>query len=152
MDQYFLDSVKSNFIKQIQELDEQEKYFLIEDQIGQAVGDEMDMISNALESDFILKLHNRNKFLRKKLFYALSKVEDGTYGSCEDCNQKISMGRLLARPTATLCIQCKEGQEKEESMIHTKGIVTALWATKPTGAMNTEAAGATLKAINRGEI
>lgn len=152
MDQYFLDSVKSNFIKQIRELDEQEKYFLIEDQIGQAVGDEMDMISNGLESDFILKLHNRNKFLRKKLFYALRKVEDGTYGSCEDCNQKISMGRLIARPTATLCIQCKEGQEKEESMIQTKTLNSTWWANRSTEATTEETIGATLKAINRGEI
>lgn len=152
MDQNFLDTVKGNFIKQIMELDEQEKYLFIEEQIGQAVGDEMDQISNALESDFILKLHNRNKFLRKKIFYALKKVEDGTYGSCEDCNQKIGMGRLLARPTATLCIQCKEGQEKEESLTHERVTGQNLWNNMgdTKAAILNEVV--TIKAISRGEF
>lgn len=117
MDDQFLDQLKLNFKKQINDLDEQEKFIFVEEQIRQAAGDEMDLISNGFESDFLLKLHSRNKQLRKKIVYALSKIEEGTYGSCEECQQKIGLARLIARPTATLCIQCKEGQEKEESMI-----------------------------------
>ena len=37
---------------------------------------------------------------------ALARIDDGTYGICERCGQKISVGRLEARPTATLCIDC----------------------------------------------
>ncbi|MBM7503986.1 TraR/DksA family transcriptional regulator [Agromyces aurantiacus] len=37
---------------------------------------------------------------------ALAKIDAGTYGTCERCGQKISVGRLEARPTATLCIDC----------------------------------------------
>lgn len=117
MDDLFLEQLKENFKKQINDLDEQEKFIFIEEQIHQVSGDEMDLISNGFESDFLLKLHNRNKQLRKKIIYALLKIDEGTYGSCEECHQKIGLARLIARPTATLCIQCKEGQEKEESMI-----------------------------------
>lgn len=151
MDQNFLDTVKGSFIKQIQELDEQEKFFLIEENIGQAVGDEMDLVSNGLESDFIVKLHNRNKLMRKKIFYALERVDDGTYGSCEDCNQKISMGRLLARPTATLCIQCKEGQEKDELMTQNKEAAKSWWTAGFDKSILANP-NVTLKAINQGEF
>lgn len=116
MDSHFLENVRANLVNQVNEIDEQEKFFFVEEQIARASGDEMDLISNGLESDFILKLHNRNKLLRKKICYVIKKIDEGTYGSCEECQQKIGLGRLLARPTATLCIQCKEGQEKEESM------------------------------------
>ena len=37
---------------------------------------------------------------------ALARIDAGTYGICERCGQKISVGRLEARPTATLCIDC----------------------------------------------
>jgi DnaK suppressor protein len=37
---------------------------------------------------------------------ALARIDDGTYGVCEKCGQKISVARLEARPTATLCIDC----------------------------------------------
>ena len=42
---------------------------------------------------------------------------DGTYGCCEDCGDDISQKRLMARPTATLCITCKEEEERGERHI-----------------------------------
>lgn len=151
MDQFFLDTVKENFIKQIKELDEQEKYFLIEEKITQAAGDEMDLMTNGMESDFLLKMHNRNTLLRKKIFYVLKKVIDGSYGSCEECNQKISTGRLMARPTAVLCIQCKEGQEKEEFLTQNKESSRSLWSTKMEQSLVANP-NVTLKAIHQGEF
>lgn len=44
---------------------------------------------------------------------ALQKFEDGTFGICEDCEKDIPIKRLEAYPNATLCIECKEKQEKE---------------------------------------
>ena len=51
---------------------------------------------------------------------ALAKIEEGTYGICEECGGEISEGRLKARPVTTLCIQCKEEQEKQEKARQTK--------------------------------
>jgi RNA polymerase-binding protein DksA len=44
--------------------------------------------------------------------YALSKFEQGTYGTCEICGKPIDMGRLEALPQATLCMECKAAQAK----------------------------------------
>jgi len=43
---------------------------------------------------------------------ARQKIRDGTYGQCESCGQKIAKRRLKARPFATLCIKCKEKEER----------------------------------------
>ena len=51
---------------------------------------------------------------RKKVEQALERIEAGEFGVCEDCGADIGFNRLKARPTASLCIGCKEEQEKEE--------------------------------------
>ena len=45
---------------------------------------------------------------------ALTKIEDGSFGVCEECSEEISVKRLEARPETTLCIKCKEDQERIE--------------------------------------
>jgi DnaK suppressor protein len=45
---------------------------------------------------------------------ALKKIDDGTFGICEDCEEPISRKRLEARPETALCIRCKEDQERDE--------------------------------------
>jgi DnaK suppressor protein len=49
-----------------------------------------------------------------KIEKALRKIEDGTFGTCEECEEEINVKRLEARPETTLCIQCKENQERKE--------------------------------------
>ncbi len=49
-----------------------------------------------------------------KINKALVKIDDGTFGVCEECGEEISVKRLEARPETTLCIKCKEDQEREE--------------------------------------
>ena len=41
-------------------------------------------------------------------------IDKGTFGVCDDCGEKISVKRLEARPETTLCIRCKEDQERVE--------------------------------------
>ena len=60
------------------------------------------------------RLRDREKFLLKKVEKALQRVEDGSFGVCERCEEQISLKRLQARPVTTLCIRCKEEQEKKE--------------------------------------
>jgi DnaK suppressor protein len=50
----------------------------------------------------------------KKIDVALKKIEEETYGECESCGEQIGFARLMARPVAQLCIDCKTAQENEE--------------------------------------
>ena len=71
-----------------------------------------------LESDrnFTLRIRDRERKLIGKIKDALERLENGTYGICESCEEEISEKRLKARPVTTLCIQCKKKQEDEEKM------------------------------------
>lgn len=72
----------------------------------------------SLESDrnFTLRIRDRERKLIKKIKDALERLEDGTFGICEQCGEDISEERLKARPVTTLCIDCKKKQEVEEKL------------------------------------
>lgn len=75
----------------------------------------------SLESDrnLTLRIRDRERKLRNKIEEALARIEEGTFGICEVCEEPISASRLEARPVTTLCIDCKESQEKDESRLKT---------------------------------
>ena len=77
-------------------------------------GDMIDQAMNDREKQLILKLKGRQSFFIKNVEAALDKIDKGTFGICEDCGADIGPKRLLARPTATLCISCKEEEESKE--------------------------------------
>ncbi|MCF8060569.1 MAG: TraR/DksA family transcriptional regulator [Bacteriovoracaceae bacterium] len=91
-------------------------------------GDLVDQALGDRDQHLALKLKGRQGFFLKKVTIALEKIENGSFGHCEECDGDISTGRLLARPTATLCISCKEEQEFGEKHIpyqkrsHTHGL------------------------------
>lgn len=76
--------------------------------------DEIDLASSEYAQSMVFRLRDREKFLLMKIDRALQRVEDGTFGVCERCEEDISLKRLEARPVTTLCIRCKEEQEKRE--------------------------------------
>jgi DnaK suppressor protein len=76
--------------------------------------DEMDLASSEYLQSFTFRLRGREKFLLEKVEHALEKIEDGTFGMCEECGEEISLKRLEARPETNLCIRCKEEQERAE--------------------------------------
>jgi len=76
--------------------------------------DEMDLASSEYLQSFEFRLRGREKSLLSKLDLALKKIEDGSFGICEICEEQIGKKRLEARPETTLCIKCKEDQEREE--------------------------------------
>lgn len=82
-----------------------------------AEGDEVDIVSVEKENQMDFRLKARNAIYLKKVRKSLQKIEEGTFGECEDCGAEISYNRLLARPTADLCIHCKEAEEKEENQL-----------------------------------
>jgi DnaK suppressor protein len=76
--------------------------------------DEMDLASTEYLQSFTFRLRGREKSFLKKIQRALEKIEEGSFGLCEECEQPISIKRLEARPETSLCIKCKEEQEREE--------------------------------------
>ncbi|MCC6667124.1 MAG: TraR/DksA C4-type zinc finger protein [Polyangiaceae bacterium] len=76
--------------------------------------DEMDLASSEYLQSFTFRLRGREKVFLDKIQKALEKLEAGTFGVCDDCGERISAKRLEARPETTLCIRCKEDQERVE--------------------------------------
>jgi DnaK suppressor protein len=71
------------------------------------------------ESDMSLELRNRDRErkLIKKIDEMISKIDSGEYGYCDNCGIEIGLNRLEARPTATLCIDCKTLDEIREKQV-----------------------------------
>ena len=71
------------------------------------------------ESDMALELRNRDRErkLIKKINEMIAKIDAGEYGYCESCGVEIGLKRLLARPTASLCIDCKTLEEMRERQL-----------------------------------
>ena len=61
-----------------------------------------------------LRTRDRQRKLISKIDDALRRIEDGTYGYCEDTGEPIGLGRLEARPTATLSVEAQERHERRE--------------------------------------
>lgn len=76
--------------------------------------DEMDLASSEYLQSFTFRLRGREKSFLDKIEKALAKIEDGSFGNCEECGEEITVKRLEARPETTLCIRCKEDQERAE--------------------------------------
>ena len=72
----------------------------------------------SLESDrnFELRIRDRERKLIQKMKEAIKRIDEGTFGICEECGGPISEKRLMARPVTTLCIECKTKQEKMEKL------------------------------------
>jgi len=85
------------------------------DSIGVAA-DFLDQASTETDNILSFRIRERESRLARKIIEALAKLEDGTYGVCEECGRGISEKRLRARPVARFCIQCKEKQEYEERL------------------------------------
>lgn len=78
------------------------------------LSDPLDEASVNVQTSNELRFRNRELFYLKKITKSLLKIEQGTYGLCDDCGIEIGFERLNARPTAELCINCKEESELTE--------------------------------------
>jgi DnaK suppressor protein len=76
--------------------------------------DEIDTASSESGLAFIGRLRERERVLIRKIDIALQKIQEGSFGTCISCGEDIGTKRLLARPVADLCIDCKSQQEKRE--------------------------------------
>ncbi len=73
-----------------------------------------DRASSESERAFELRARDRQRKLIAKIDAALARIEDGTYGYCEETGEPISLKRLDARPIATLSVEAQERHEKRE--------------------------------------
>ena len=73
-----------------------------------------DRASNEADQYLELRTRDRMRKLIKKINQALDRIENGTYGYCEETGEPIGLGRLEARPVTTLCIEAQERHERKE--------------------------------------
>lgn len=86
---------------------------------GMEGGDEIDFVTTEKTRQLELRLLSRNHVYLKKVRHALERINAGVFGECEECGAEIGASRLAARPTATLCIHCKEEEERgEKALVH----------------------------------
>lgn len=78
--------------------------------------DEVDLAMNDTQQGMSMRLGNRESLYFKKIEEALLRIQEGTYGLCNSCGGEIGLKRLEVRPTAELCIECKEAEEKKERL------------------------------------
>jgi len=78
------------------------------------ISDPTDRASLEGNRSLTLRIRDRERKLITKIEEALGRINDGTYGVCEECGGPIGVERLKARPVTTLCITCKAEQEEAE--------------------------------------
>ncbi len=76
--------------------------------------DSIDTACNIINQSIELRTKDRFRKLIKKIEEAIKRIDDGTYGYCEETGNPIGVKRLEARPIATLCIEAQERHEKKE--------------------------------------
>ncbi len=79
-------------------------------------GDEIDVIQANILHNIDSKILEREAQKLVKINCALTKIDNGTFGNCEECDELIAIKRLEARPEAELCITCAEKAELESKM------------------------------------
>ena len=80
--------------------------------------DVTDRASEEIERSFELRTRDRERKLINKIDSALKRIEDGSYGYCDETGDPISIKRLEARPVATLSLEAQEMHEKAEKKLN----------------------------------
>ncbi len=106
-----LESEAADLRTEIEEAESQ-----IAERLGNSVqdagDDEADTGSKVYEREQELATIQRARDLLDQTNHALERIETGTYGVCESCGKAIGKARLMAYPRATLCVECKQREER----------------------------------------
>jgi DnaK suppressor protein len=81
------------------------------------IGDLVDQAGDERDRELSLLLTGRDKEKLTAINEALEKLDEGTYGVCEECGEKIGEGRIKVMPLAKLCVSCQSKLEKEMSIL-----------------------------------
>jgi DnaK suppressor protein len=82
------------------------------DAVGDAGDDQADVGAKTFEREHELALTHNARELLAQNERAVARIEAGTYGTCESCGEPIGKARLQAFPRATLCVSCKQREER----------------------------------------
>ena len=77
-----------------------------------------DRASEEIERSFELRTRDRERKLIIKIQAAIKRIEDGSYGYCDETGEPIGIKRLMARPDATLSVEAQEMHEKKEKKVN----------------------------------
>lgn len=94
------------------DLQERELTGLMKDAGDGAGHDQADVGATSFERDQELTLMNSEREMLAQIDRALSRIDAGTYGVCESCEDPIGKMRVMAFPRATLCLSCKQREER----------------------------------------
>ena len=108
--------MKKKLLKQFKQMFEDKKREILKRSDTTALeldinGDDMDKIQGDVLGAIMEQLSRRSIKQLENIEKALNKIEDGTFGECEECGEAISEKRLLAKPDADTCITCAERLE-----------------------------------------
>lgn len=111
-----LDQLKSILVERKKKIltGEEEQMEAVKNEDALRMSDEVDLASAEYDQAFEYRIRDRERKLLKKVEKALRRIEEGEYDECESCGNYIGFKRLAARPEASLCIECKEEQERVE--------------------------------------
>ena len=84
----------------------------LKDAVGDAGDDQADVGAKTFEREHELALTHNARELLAQNERAIARIEAGTYGTCESCGEAIGKARLQAFPRATLCVTCKQREER----------------------------------------
>lgn len=82
------------------------------------LSDETDLASSLIQQQINCTIRDREYLKLRRIDAALDRIEEGTYGHCEECDEEIGLKRLENQPWAELCIQHAEEKEREESQTY----------------------------------
>ena len=105
---------EARFLEQENALLDRQRQTLQEENVNHP--DLADRASSETDRAIELRARDRQRKLISKIDAALQRIEDNTYGYCEDTGEPISLKRLEARPIATLSVEAQERHEKREKV------------------------------------
>ncbi len=113
-----LESEREKVINHVKKLSEAQE--LMDTNLN--AGDTADLANIEVNQNSLSKIGSRELKLIKKIDDSLRKMDEGSYGICEECGEPIPYKRLLVRPVAKLCIECQTQKELREKRYST-GVV-----------------------------
>jgi DnaK suppressor protein len=116
-------------VKEILERKEAELIRFVQKRDGIAIeksADEMDEIQYASERDLAIRNADRESSMLRQVRAALRRIDDGSFGTCIECDWEISPKRLAVLPWASRCVRCQEAAERGDPQESTESLGESL--------------------------
>ena len=108
-------TLRTIILKRLADVNRQAGQTLEETDVEERLADPVDQAAQERERDLLRLFRARENAEIQKLTLALDRIEQGSYGICLSCDGEISGKRLMAEPTALLCVDCQEKQERNRA-------------------------------------